>query len=213
MTGGNATFFGDGSDSGGPFGGGAFPGSARDPGALFDRLANGKSFLTRGDVPVWLQARFDQMVREKNTGNGQLTREQFVSAWQQPRRGGGRGPSGGGGFPGVGRGAPGGATTSRSIAYRNIGTIVQVTPQIGADGLIELELRVEVSRTRTAEDVTLATDATGTNVPATTFVTSSVESRLKVRPGHVALARGTATSSKSGLAQTVVLISAMEADK
>jgi hypothetical protein len=64
-------------------------------------------------------------------------------------------PSGARGAAGGRRGAPGGprgvdgafgggsGTAQRLISYREVGTSVQVTPEIGADGLVGLELRVE----------------------------------------------------------------------
>jgi hypothetical protein len=61
---------------------------------------------------------------------------------------------------------------------------------------------------RPAEVVALAGDDRGANVPATEFVISTLESRLRIRPGYVVLAQGTTTTSKSGQAQTVVLVSA-----
>jgi hypothetical protein len=127
--------------------------------------------------------------------------------------GGRRGSPGGGGIRG-GDGAPPGGSgmISRLISYRDLGTSVQVTPGIGADGLVVLELRIEDSRMRTAQGVTIATDEKGMNVPATEFITSTLESRLKVRPGHVVVAKGTATTSKLGQAQTLVLVSAISND-
>jgi hypothetical protein len=118
-------------------------------------------------------------------------------------------PGGGPAGPGGRGGAMGGGIASRNISYRNVGTSVQVTPEIGADGWVTLELRIENSSMRTADGVSLATDEKGTNVPATGFVTSTVESRLKVRPRQVVLAGGSATSSKSGQAETVVLVGAV----
>jgi hypothetical protein len=128
---------------------------------------------------------------------------------------GGRAAPGGGTSAGKGaatappgRGGPGGMM-SRSISYRNVGTSVQIKPEIGADGVVALELHVEDSRMRTAGGVALATDEQGTNVPATEFVNSTLESRLRVRPGHVVLAQDTATVAKVGQTQTVVLVSAV----
>jgi type II secretory pathway component GspD/PulD (secretin) len=104
-----------------------------------------------------------------------------------------------------GRGGPGGGPTTRSITYKDVGTSVQVKPDVGADGLVSLDLRVEDSHMRAAEGgVAVGTDEKGTAVPATEFVMSTLETRLKVRPGHMVLAQGT----KSGQAQTVILVTA-----
>jgi Ca2+-binding EF-hand superfamily protein len=101
--GGGSTGGGGGGPGGGGFGfgrggGGGFRGMRRDPGALFDQFAGGKSFVTKADVPVWLQNRFDQWAQAAGVTNGQLTRAQFVSAMQQGfgGRGGGSGGEGNG---------------------------------------------------------------------------------------------------------------------
>jgi hypothetical protein len=117
--------------------------------------------------------------------------------------GGGRGGFGGGG-------AGGGATpTMRSISYRNVGSSVQVTPVIGADGQMLLDLDVEDSAPRAAEGgVTVGSDDKGTAISATEFVVFSLETRVKVRPGQFVLAEGTKTGAKSGQAQRIVLVTA-----
>jgi hypothetical protein len=118
---------------------------------------------------------------------------------------GGRG--GGGAAPGGG--GPGGGTVTRSIAFRNVGTSVRVMPEVGADGQLTLDLQVEDSRMRTAEgSATVGTDEKGTAVGTPEFFTSTLESRLKVRPGCVVQAQSMKASSKSGQTQTVVFVSA-----
>ena len=113
------------------------------------------------------------------------------------------------GFGGRGGGGPGGGPTTRSITYKDVGTSVQVKPEVGADGLVSLDLRVEDSHLRAAEGgVAVGTDDKGTAVPATEVVISILETRLKVRPGHMVLAQGTKAGSKSGQAQTVILVTA-----
>jgi hypothetical protein len=77
----------------------------RDPGAFFDRLANGKTALTKADMPVWLQDRFDQWTQAAGVTNGQLTRDQFVQAMQSQGGGFGGGNRGDGG-QGNGNGPP-----------------------------------------------------------------------------------------------------------
>src|SRR5207248_10611963 len=74
-----------------------------------------------------------------------------------------------------GRGG-GGGTTSRNITYRDVGTNVQVIPDVGADGLVTLRLSVEDSHMRAAEGgVAVGTDEKGTAVPATEFVLSTLD--------------------------------------
>jgi hypothetical protein len=112
----------------------------------------------------------------------------------------------GGGRGGVGGGA---GVTSRNIAYRNVGTSVQVRPEIGADGQITLDLHVEDSAMRAAEGgVAVGSDDKGAAVPATEFVTSTLETRVKVPSGQIVLAEGSKAGSKAGQAQTVILVTA-----
>jgi Flp pilus assembly secretin CpaC len=123
---------------------------------------------------------------------------------------GGRGDAGGGdGPPGGPGGFPGGGTTARSISYRNVGTSVQVRPEVGADGDVTLDLHVEDSGMRAAGGgVAVGADDKGAAVPAAEFTVFNLETRVKVRPGQVVLAEGTKTESKAGQAQTIVLASA-----
>jgi hypothetical protein len=125
----------------------------------------------------------------------------------------GRGGAGGRGGPGGagGRGGPGGGAgaTARSVSYRDVGVSVQVKPEVGPDGQVTLDLRVEDSRMRAAEGgVALATDDKGEAVPATAFVASTLETRLRVRPGHIVLAQSTTARSKAGQVQRVILVGA-----
>ena len=121
-------------------------------------------------------------------------------------RGGGGGP--GGGFGGRG-GGPGDGMTTRSITYRDVGTNVQVVPDVRADGVVLLRLEVEDSHMRAAEGgVAVGTDEKGTAVPANEVVISTLETTLRLHPGHMVLAKGTKTSSKSSQAQTVILVAA-----
>jgi type II secretory pathway component GspD/PulD (secretin) len=112
------------------------------------------------------------------------------------------------GFAGRGAG-PDRGSVSRSITYKDVGTSVQVTPEVGMDGLVSLDLRVEDSQMRSAEGgVAVGTDDKGSAVPATEFVISTLETRLRVRPGQMVVAEGTKAESKSGQARTVILVTA-----
>lgn len=114
-----------------------------------------------------------------------------------------------GGFGGRGAGGGGAGTTTRSITYRNVGTSVAVKPEIGADGQVTLDLRVEDTAVRAAEGgVAVGSDDKGTAIPATEFVVFTLETRVKVRPGQIVLAQGTKAGSKAGQAQTVILVTA-----
>jgi type II secretory pathway component GspD/PulD (secretin) len=98
---------------------------------------------------------------------------------------------------------------SRSITYRQVGTVVRVKPEVGAGGLVTLDLQVEDSRMRTPEGgVPLGPDAKGERLVAPEFVTTTLDARLKVRLGHAVLAQGTRTNSKAGEAQVLILVAA-----
>jgi hypothetical protein len=56
--------------------------------------------------------------------------------------------------------------------------------------------------------VALATDDKGEAVPATAFVASTLETRLRVRPGHIVLAQSATARSKAGQVQRVILVGA-----
>ena len=122
-------------------------------------------------------------------------------------RAGGGGARGG---AGAGGGAGGGGTAMQSISYRNVGTSAKVKPEVGADEQVTLDVQVEDSRMRPAEGGATAggTDEKGAAVRTPEFTTLTVESRLKVRSGHIVLAEGTQTGPKSGQTQAVVLVSA-----
>ena len=96
---------------------------------------------------------------------------------------------------------------TRSISYREVGTSVQVKADLGADGPVSLELRVEDSHMRPAEETVAAgAEDKGASVPATEVITSTLETRLRVRPGHMVIAQGTKSMSKSGQVQTIILV-------
>jgi Ca2+-binding EF-hand superfamily protein len=75
---------------------------------MFDRFSGGKDVWSRSDIDPTNQralGRFDQIAQALNITNGQITREQFATGFEQMRQnfGGGRG-NGGPGGPGGGRG-------------------------------------------------------------------------------------------------------------
>jgi len=119
--------------------------------------------------------------------------------------GGGRG---GAEAPGPRPGGGGGMMT-RSISYRNVGTSVQVRPEVGPDGQVTLDLHVEDSGMHSAEGgAAVGADDKGTAIPAAEFVVSNLETEVKVRPGQMVLAQGMKAESKAGQAQTIVLVTA-----
>ena len=97
--------------------------------------------------------------------------------------------------------------TTRSITYRNVGTSVQVKPEIGADDQVILDLQVENSAMRPGDgEAVVGNDDKGIAIPAAEFVTSTLKTRLKVRSGQIVLAENTKSGSKAGRVQTIVLV-------
>jgi hypothetical protein len=115
----------------------------------------------------------------------------------------------GGGRGGAGGAGGGGGPTTRSISYRNVGTSVQVQPEVGPDGQVTLDLHVEDAGMQSAEGgVAVGADDKGTAIPAAEFVVFSLETQVKVRPGQMVMAQGMKAESKAGQAQTIVLVTA-----
>ena len=103
---------------GGPGGGGRGGKGGRggmDPSRLFDRFANGKDVISRADIDPnnqWVLGMFDQVAQALNITNGQITRDQFVTGFEQVRQNFGRGGPGG---PAGGNQGPGGAGPGQSF--------------------------------------------------------------------------------------------------
>jgi len=110
-------------------------------------------------------------------------------------------------------GGPGGGPgpVSRSLTYRNVGTSVHVIkPEIGSDGQIELLVHVEDAKMRTpGAGPDVGTDEKGTPVAATEFVSTNLEARLRIPPGHFVVAESTQVSSKAGHGQKIILVGAL----
>jgi hypothetical protein len=106
--------------------------------------------------------------------------------------------------------APG--VTTRSINYRNIGLSVTVTPRIRPDQTIDLDLKLQESHPHVAPDgIQIGTDENGP-VRATEFIVSTLEAKVAVAPGKALPVEGVKTASKSGRAQTLVIVSAQVVD-
>ncbi len=92
--------FGQGGGGRGGRGGG---GGGRDPGAMFDAMAKGKQAITKADVTnAFMQTMFDQVVTSSGSTNGQVTRDQWVTAMGQlQQQFGGRMGRGGAQTPGA----------------------------------------------------------------------------------------------------------------
>jgi type II secretory pathway component GspD/PulD (secretin) len=101
----------------------------------------------------------------------------------------------------------GNGLTTRSVTYRDVGTTVDVTPQIGDDQKIVLELHFTDSRMHVPEDgVVLGNDENGKPIRATHFINAKFDGKVTVRSGEAAVAQGVTTQSKSGQHQTLLLV-------
>jgi type II secretory pathway component GspD/PulD (secretin) len=100
-----------------------------------------------------------------------------------------------------------GGTVSKNISYRDVGTTVEATPQIGDDRRIVLELHFMDSRMHVPEDaVAIGNDENGKPIRATHFINAKFDGNVTVRSGEAAVAQGVITQSKSGQHQTLVLV-------
>jgi Flp pilus assembly secretin CpaC len=96
---------------------------------------------------------------------------------------------------------------TRTINYRDVGTTVDVTPQIGDDQKIVLDLHFTDSRMHVPEDgAVLGNDENGNPIRATHFINAKFDGNVTVRSGEAAVAQGVTTQSKSGQHQTLVLV-------
>jgi hypothetical protein len=78
---------------------------------------------------------------------------------------------------------------------------------VGEDGQVILELHVEDAHMRAPEGAAAAgADDRGPSIRPPAFVTSTLESRLKVRSGIVTVAQDLKTGSKAGQSQTLILV-------
>jgi type II secretory pathway component GspD/PulD (secretin) len=97
--------------------------------------------------------------------------------------------------------------TTRTINYRDVGTTVDATPQIGDDQRIVLDLHFTDSRMHVPADaVVLGNDENGQPIRATHFIQAKFDGQVTVRSGEAVVAQGVTTQSKSGQHQTLVLV-------
>jgi hypothetical protein len=98
--------------------------------------------------------------------------------------------------------------TTRQIAYRNLGTRVQIVSRAAADKKIDIELELEDARMVPDDSVTLGKDETGAAVRPMDIVTAHFTGKLTVGPGRAVSPEGVQTTSKSGKQQTLVVVTA-----
>lgn len=102
----------------------------------------------------------------------------------------------GGGFGGKG-------VAQKSVNYQPVGTTVKMTPRIGADNTVSLDLNVQESKVRAAEEE---------GVPPS-FDNNSLATKLNVPPGRAVFAQTVRADGKAGPAASVVVVTAKVVDE
>jgi type II secretory pathway component GspD/PulD (secretin) len=98
---------------------------------------------------------------------------------------------------------------SRSITYVDEGTQIDVTPQVGTDRVVLLELKVQNRRGYQPRGVpALGTDEKWKAIPATEAIDAVLATRLSVPAGKAVLARDFKVRSKSGEGRTLLVVGA-----
>jgi Bacterial type II and III secretion system protein len=93
----------------------------------------------------------------------------------------------------------------RSISYQPVGTTVKMTPRIGADNAVALELNVSDSKVR-------APDA-GDEAGASSTENNSLTTRLNVPAGRSVVAQSVRTETKAGAVISLVVVTARVVDE
>jgi type II secretory pathway component GspD/PulD (secretin) len=98
---------------------------------------------------------------------------------------------------------------SKTIVYRNTGATVALTVRVASDQAVQMDLDVHDARVRVPEDgVVLGKDEDGATIRAAEFITADLKTKLSVAPGQAVAAQGVKTDSKSGPAQTLMIVTA-----
>jgi hypothetical protein len=138
-------------------------------------------------------------------GKGQKIRLPSVEGQQVTAQTGGNKPFvsgaavGGGGFGGKG------GVVQRSVNYQAVGTTVKLTPRVGADNAVALELSFQESKVRQPD----AGDETG----APTMENNTLTTKLSVPAGRAVVAQSVRTEGKAGATVSVVLVTARVVDE
>jgi uncharacterized protein (TIGR03067 family) len=89
-----------------------------------------------------------------------------------------------------------------TTVYRNVGTIIKVTPQVTADASVTLDLNVQDSRGRDSVDQPGKPE----------FVLTSLAGKISVAPGKATLAKDAKVTSKEGEGETLIVVGARVAE-
>jgi hypothetical protein len=113
-----------------------------------------------------------------------------------------------GGFGG--KGAKGGAgPVSRSVSFRETGTVARATVRVQDGKGVTLDLDLSDSRPYLPRDaVVIGQDENGAPVHMMAFAQAMLKSKLSIPAGQVVAAKDVQTTSKSGQARTLILATA-----
>src|SRR5262245_27394579 len=98
-----------------------------------------------------------------------------------------------------------GGGAQRSITYQAVGTTVKLTPRIGADNAVALELNVSDSKVRQPD--------AGDGVGASSMENNTLTTKLNVPAGRSVVAQSVRTETKAGAVVAVVVVTARVVDE
>jgi type II secretory pathway component GspD/PulD (secretin) len=105
--------------------------------------------------------------------------------------------------------AGGNMATRTTIAYRTVGTKMVLTPRVGPDQAVTVDLNLEDARSYQPEDgVSLGLNDKGQPVMATEFAVSKLDATVTLPMGQAVLASGVQTKSKTDHARTLIVVTA-----
>lgn len=105
-------------------------------------------------------------------------------------------------------GGPAGKT-SRLINYRDMGTLMKLTPRVVGEKTVQMDINVSDARMHVPENgVKIGIDENGAPVFATEFTNAQLTTTLNVPSGQAVAATGTKTTSQTGQAQRLVIVAA-----
>ena len=147
------------------------------------------------DGKEWTPA---DLVTALKDGKGQRIKLTAVEGQQVTTQTGGNKPfvSGMAAGPGFGKGGAG----QRSISYQPVGTTVKMTPRVGADNAVALELNVQESKVRPPD--------AGDEAGAPTMENNVLTTKLNVPAGRSVVAQSVRTEAKAGPTVSVVVVTA-----
>jgi hypothetical protein len=106
-----------------------------------------------------------------------------------------------------------GGRISRNLTYRPFGVDARLTPHVGPDNVVTLELRLSSSRPHvSADSPVIGEDENKAPVRMTETVQTAVDGKVSVPSGRAVVVQGVKTTGKGGPHQTLVLVMARVLD-